>query len=40
LRTIDSEPTYIGVDEFSRPKNAASDADNLVTISGGSSPWN
>ncbi|MFI2838118.1 hypothetical protein [Mycolicibacterium sp. PDY-3] len=32
MRTIDSDPTYIGVELFSRPKNAASDADNLVTI--------
>jgi hypothetical protein len=28
------------VEEFSRPKNAESDADNLVTISGASLPWN
>jgi hypothetical protein len=38
LRSIDSEDTYIGVTEFSRPKNDASDADNLVTIFGATLP--
>lgn len=32
LRTMDNDPTYIGLAVFSMWKKAASDADNLVTI--------